>query len=173
MVNRKPDHYVYLYTAIIVLLLALVAVVTYLIYVLHKPKEKIIVKHIEKEYIPVESDPVKTSTVLPNKLPEYNNPDYQQVGILTANESDKEPIVLPLFAKKIRNNRDRWNYYTATDKNNMMRLPITYQNMNCDDNIGCREINDGDTLGIEIYKGRIFTATIYKTQSPQYFADVY
>lgn len=117
--------------------------------------------------------PKEDIPVYPKRLPQYQNADYQQIGILTANETDKEPIVLPLFAKKVRNNRERWQYYTATDKNNMMRLPITHQNMKCDEDIGCKEIYDGDKLSIEIYQGRIFTATIYKTEAPQYFADVY
>jgi hypothetical protein len=111
--------------------------------------------------------------VYPKKMPQYDNNEYQQIGILTANEMDKEPIILPLFAKKVRNNKDRWQYYTATDKNNMMRLPISHQNMKCDEDIGCKEIYDGDKLYIEIYQGRIFTATIYKTEAPKYFADAY
>ncbi len=111
--------------------------------------------------------------VYPKQLPQYESTSYQQIGILTAEEVDKEPIILPLFAKKLRNNRDRWQYYTATDKNNMMRLPIVHQNMKCDDEIGCREIYDGDKLSIAIYQGRVFTATIYKNDVPQYFADVY
>jgi hypothetical protein len=111
--------------------------------------------------------------VYPKKMPQYENNEYQQIGILTANEMDKEPIILPLFAKKVRNNKERWQYYTATDKNNMMRLPIVHQNMKCDEDIGCKEIYDGDKLYIEIYQGRIFTATIYKTDAPKYFADAY
>ena len=111
--------------------------------------------------------------IYPKELPQYdrNVSEYQHIGLLTANEDDKEPIVLPLFARKVINNRDRWQYYTATDKNNMMRLPLVYQNMNCDEDIGCREIYDGDKVTIEIYRGRIFTATIYKTDTPKYFAD--
>lgn len=168
----KNKSIAYLYSIIIFLLILLLLFIGYFIYILMTPNEKIIIKTIEKEYI-TPNNKQENTIVYPDKLPDYNNHDYQQIGILTANESDKEPIVLPLFAKKIRNNRDRWNYYTATDKNNMMRLPIKHQNMDCDDNIGCREINDGDTLNIDIYQGRIFTATIYKKQSPQYFADIY
>lgn len=111
--------------------------------------------------------------VYPNKLPQYDNKEYQQVGILTANETDKEPIVLPLFARKLRNNKERWQYYTATDKNNMMRLPIRHDNAKCEDDIGCKEIYDGDSIFIEIYQGRTFTATIYKVDAPRYFAEDY
>ena len=55
----------------------------------------------------------------------------------------------------------------------MIRLPIKFDNMNCEDDIGCREIYNGDKISIEIYKGRAFTATIYKVDAPKYFADKY
>lgn len=111
--------------------------------------------------------------VYPKELPSYdNNREYQQVGILTSND-DNEPIILPLFSKRANNHRDRWNYYTTTDKNTMLRLPISHDNMKCDDDIGCNEIYDGNTLYIEMYKGKTFTATIYKKQTLSYFADRY
>ncbi len=111
--------------------------------------------------------------VYPKDLPSYdNNREYQQVGILTSNDAS-EPIILPLFSKVANNHRDRWNYYTTTDKNTMLRLPISHENMKCDDDLGCKEIYDGNTLYIEMYKGKTFTATIYKKQTPSYFADRY
>ena len=111
--------------------------------------------------------------VYPKELPSYdNNREYQQVGILTSNDNN-EPIILPLFSKRANNHRDRWNYYTTTDKNTMLRLPISHDNMKCDDDIGCNEIYDGNTLYIEMYKGKTFTATIYKKQTLSYFADKY
>jgi len=111
--------------------------------------------------------------VYPKDLPSYdNNREYQQIGILTSNDAS-EPIILPLFSKRANNHRDRWNYYTTTDKNTMLRLPISHDNMKCDDDIGCKEIYDGNTLYIEMYKGKTFTATIYKKQTPSYFADRY
>jgi hypothetical protein len=115
--------------------------------------------------------------VYPKNLPQYSSPnrplDYQQVGILTSNETDKEPIVLPLYGRKLYNRSDRWQYYTATDKNNMMRIPLSFGNRPCEDDVGCNEINNGDTLTIDIYSGRTFTATVYRTDAPHYFADVY
>lgn len=96
---------------------------------------------------------------------------YTQIGILTSNETDKEPIVLPLFGRKIRS--DRWQYYTATDKTNMLRIPLRFGNRDCEDVIGCDEIYTGDKLFVEVYQGREFTATIYKVNPPQYFASPY
>lgn len=111
--------------------------------------------------------------IYPKELPKYNNSEYQQVGILSANETDKEPIVLPLFGKKIYGRNDRFNYYTATDKNNMMRIPIKFENKDCEDSIGCNQIYDKDTLTIDIYQDKTFTATIYKNDVPKYFASPY
>ena len=149
-------------------------VTNFKVYVIMNKKNEI--HHIYSEKINISNNKPTTDInkdipVYPKQLPQYDAKEYQQIGILSANEEDKEPIVLPLFAKKSRNNRDRWQYYTATDKNNMMRLPIVHQNMKCDNDIGCREIYDGDKVTIEIYRGRIFTATIYKTNTPKYFAD--
>ena len=118
------------------------------------------------------------SPVYPSHLPKYSNPqqplDYQQIGVLTSHETEKEPIVLPLYGRKIYGRSDRWQYYTATDKNNMMRLPLEFENRDCEDeNTGCKEIYSGDKLEVEIYKDREFTATIYKTEAPRYFAEPY
>ena len=109
----------------------------------------------------------------PSTLPKYNQPEYQQVGILTSSETDKEPIVLPLFGRKLYNRSDRWQYYTATDKNNLMRIPLSYENQDCEDDIGCKEIYSGDKLSVSIYQDRVFTATVYKTQAPRYFSSAY
>ena len=136
-----------------------------------KPSEKVII--IKEQQTPNLPEQQKMPPVYPNKLPSYNNTEYQQIGILTSDETDKDPLVLPLFSRKIGNRSDRYNYYTATDKNNMMRLPITKDNNNCEDDIGCRELYNGDKINIEIYKGRLFTVTIYKVDAPRYFAERY
>ena len=52
--------------------------------------------------------------------------NYNQVGILTR-ITGKETI-LPLMGRKLFRNRDKWNYYTMNDKNNMIKLPISFKN---------------------------------------------
>ncbi len=172
--SNQSNH---LYYILIILCLIIIIMLGFLIYFIMNKKNQIYNVDNQKKYIDKQTIVIEKQKddipVYPKNLPQYDNKQYQQIGILTANEDDKEPIILPLFAKKLKNNRDRWQYYTATDKNNMMRLPIVHDNMKCDDDIGCKEIYDGDKLYIEIYKGRVFTATIYKIESPNYFADVY
>lgn len=125
----------------------------------------------QKEVVIVKSPPPQEVIVERIPPPRTVSVNYQQIGILTSDQSDKEPIVLPLFGRKIRS--DRWQYYTATDKTNMLRLPLRVNNRDCEDTIGCDEIYTGDELFVEIYQGRIFTATIYKIDAPQYFASPY
>ena len=180
MVLKKNFNITYILYLVIFVLLVLLLIVSTLFYYAYNniKKQDIIVvdKNVKIDSCPsCPSCPKVDSSIpiYPKELPSYdNNHEYQQVGILTSND-DNEPIILPLLSKRANNHRDRWNYYTTTDKNTMLRLPISYNNMKCDDDIGCNEIYDGNTLNIEMYKGKTFTATIYKKQTPLYFADKY
>lgn len=161
-----------------VFLVILITLVVFLIYiVMKKDTVKPATNVVQERIVYVNKEQPETQKqdipVYPKELPSYNNKDYQQIGILSANETDKEPIVLPIFARKLQNHSDRWQYYTATDKNNMIRLPVKHENKNCEDDLGCREIYDGDTINIDTYRDRVFTVTIYKKNVPQYFADRY
>jgi len=179
--NMNNTHILYFVIFVLAILLLIVSTLLYYAKGTNSNKKEIII--IDKN-VKVESCPSCPSCptcpkidnsipIYPKELPSYdNNREYQQVGILTSND-DKEPIILPLFSKRANNHRDRWNYYTTTDKNTMLRLPISHDNMKCDDDIGCNEIYDGNTLYIEMYKGKTFIATIYKKQALLYFADKY
>jgi hypothetical protein len=185
MVFMKKLNSIYILYFVIFVLAVLLLIVSTLFYYeynnIKKHKQDIIIvdKNVKIDSCPscplCPSCPKVDSSIpiYPKELPSYDNKhEYQQVGILTSND-DNEPIILPLFSKRANNHRDRWNYYTTTDKNTMLRLPISYNNMKCDDDIGCNEIYDGNTLNIEMYKGKTFTATIYKKQTLSYFADKY
>lgn len=156
---------------IIILLFALLALLTSTKY---KDND---IQHTQSQQQPsvivVDNSKEDRLPVYPRKLPMYNSNDYQQIGILTAQETDKEPIILPLYGRNIQNRSDRWQYYTATDKNNMMRLPLYYQGRDCEDDVGCNELYTGDQINIDIYKDRVFTVTVYRKDAPRYFADRY
>ena len=177
MVFKKKfnsTHILYLVIFVLSVLLLIVSTLFYYAYNNINKQDIIIVdKNVKIDSCPLCPKVDSYIPIYPKELPSYdNNHEYQQVGILTSND-DNEPIILPLLSKRANNHRDRWNYYTTTDKNTMLRLPISYNNMKCDDDIGCNEIYDGNTLNIEMYKGKTFTATIYKKQTLLYFADKY
>lgn len=107
--------------------------------------------------------------VYPAAPPEYplrnsgTNREFQQMGVLVLNrkEKDPDPVLLPLFGRKLPT-RDRWEYYCASDKYHMMRLPVVYENRDCQDDVGCNEIYNGQAVMVPDYDQQEFTARIYK-----------
>ncbi len=91
--------------------------------------------------------------------------NYRQIGILTRlNGSD---TILPLMGRPLFVNRDKWNFYTMNDKNNMIKLPITFKSKSCTNEYGCDNIYNGDTVYVEGYNDA-FKATVYDNQILRY-----
>ena len=76
-------------------------------------------------------------------------------------------MILPLMGKPLFTNRDKWNYYTMTDKNNMIKLPITYKGKSCTNEYGSDKIYNGDTVYVEGYNDA-FKCTIYDNDVMRY-----
>lgn len=91
----------------------------------------------------------------------------QQVGILTAeggSSSSAAPdrTILPLYGRELDSRRSRWNYYTRTDGNNPVQVPVRVGNRVCDDDTnGCNEVYSDDAVHVPVL-GRSFKATIYR-----------
>lgn len=104
--------------------------------------------------------------VYPNKDPEYPlralsmTAEFQQVGILKSTDGS-EPIALPLFGRRLPNRPDRWEYYTATDKQNMLRVPVVFENRDCLEEVGCNEVYKGDKMEVPVYN-KMFEVQLYK-----------
>ena len=101
---------------------------------------------------------------------------YQQIGVLAApggtdNSATPNRTLLPLFGRRAASNRDRWNYYTRSDGMNPIQVPIRNRNRPCDDDNGCNEIFDGDSVSAPLL-GQAYTATIYRTSTPRYLPGV-
>ena len=97
---------------------------------------------------------------------------FQQIGVLTTaggTETSATPTrtILPLFGRAVDSGRNRWNYYTRTDGMNPVQVPVQFKRRNCDDDTGCDEILDGDSVGVPIM-GQAFTASIYRYATPRY-----
>jgi len=101
---------------------------------------------------------------------------YQQIGVLAApggtdNSATPNRTLLPLFGRRAASNRDRWNYYTRSDGMNPIQVPIRNRNRPCDDDNGCNEIFDGDSVSAPLL-GAAYTATIYRTSTPRYLPGI-
>jgi hypothetical protein len=93
---------------------------------------------------------------------------YRQVGILTS-VNGKEQI-LALMGRPLITNRDNWQYYTMSEKNNI-KLPVSVKGKSCMNEYGCDKIYDGDSVYVEGYSN-IFRATIYDNDVMRYLPFV-
>ena len=107
--------------------------------------------------------------------------DYQQVGMLykeAVNNDDSKPgnnndsSILPLFGKPLYRGSSNWLYYSTSDKLSSVKIPLSYENKDCTDDQGCRELNDGDSITVPSYNG-IFKVKMYKFDKPRYIPYVY
>jgi len=94
------------------------------------------------------------------------NTNYRQVGLLT--RINGKETILPLMGRPLQKNRDKWQFYTMSDKNNSVKLPISFKKKSCTSEYGCDNIYNGDTVYVEGYKDA-FQATIYDNAVMEYF----
>jgi hypothetical protein len=103
---------------------------------------------------------------IPINIPTQSvNSNYRQLGILT--RVNRDDTILPLMGRPLIVNRDKWNYYTMNDKNNMIKLPISFKNKSCTSEIGCDSVYNGDTVYVEGYSD-LFRVTLYDNASMEY-----
>ena len=94
------------------------------------------------------------------------NTNYRQVGLLT--RINGKETILPLMGRPLQKNRDKWQFYTMSDKNTSVKLPISFKKKSCTGEYGCDNIYNGDTVFVEGYKDA-FQATIYDNAVMEYF----
>lgn len=90
---------------------------------------------------------------------------YKQVGVLT--RINGKETILPLMGRPLHVNHSKWQYYTMTDKNNAIKLPISYNGKSCTSEYGCNDMYNGDTVYVEGYKDA-FKVTMYENDAPRY-----
>jgi hypothetical protein len=90
---------------------------------------------------------------------------YRQVGILTRLQGGE--MILPLMGRPLITNRDKWNFYTMSDRNNMVKLPVTNKGRSCTNEYGCDNLYNGDSVFVEGYNDA-FKVTMYDNQIMRY-----
>lgn len=96
---------------------------------------------------------------------------YRQVGILTPTIKTKKENILALMGRPLFVNRDKWQYYTMSDQNNSVKLPISKNGRSCTNEYGCDKLYNGDTVYIEGYNN-VFRVTIYDNDVIKYIPFV-
>lgn len=80
---------------------------------------------------------------LPFNIPTQGIPEsYQSLGIVKTDDGK----LLPLYGRRSISSRDRYNYYTRTDTYNPMPIPVNIGGRDCQDQVGCPELFNGDKV---------------------------
>ncbi len=85
---------------------------------------------------------------------------YQVMGVLKGDDGKMQP----LYGRRTAGSSDRYNYYTRTDTYNPVPMPLHYKRRDCQDDVGCEEVMDGDELRVGP-TGEKVKATLYKMSS--------
>ena len=122
-----------------------------------QPQEPILINQVQVPPRPVE--------------PEFRQPPYrnykprrfQQVGLLTSTNE-----TLPLYGKASEIYNNRWNYYTSTPGQQIYSLPVTVNNRDCTEDIGCEELYDNQSVSVYSKPGVTFNSKIYRIDQHPY-----
>ena len=120
-----------------ILLIALVILASVIVYQIRNP---IVVN--KQVRVPV-GVPVEVPVQIPMErefrkppIKEYKPGYVQQMGLLVGPDEE----TLPLYGKEVRGRRDQYHYYTTTPGEQIYPLPVTLNNRDCMDDIGCQEL---------------------------------
>ena len=106
------------------------------------------------------------SSRMPINIPTQSfDTNYRQIGILT--KIGQGETILPLMGRPLITNRDKWNFYTISDSNNAVKLPVNSKGKKCMNYLGCDDLYTGDIVHVEGYNDK-FKVTTYENDMPKY-----
>lgn len=91
--------------------------------------------------------------------------NYRQMGLLKRMNGPE--MLLPLIGRPLFVARDKWQYYTMSDKNNAIKLPVSFKSKSCTNEYGCDEISNGDTVYVDGIDAA-FQVTLYDNAVMKY-----
>lgn len=93
--------------------------------------------------------------------------NYRQVGILTPMKKKHLEKILPLMGRPLFTRRDLWQYYSMSDSNNSVKLPIIVNGKSATNEYGVNQIYNGTKVFVEGYN-EPFKVTIYDNDVIKY-----
>ena len=142
-------------TLAITVVVILVGIIAYMISL--KPIEKIV--QVPVPY-PTEVFVQREPEFRKPPIKEYKPGHVQQMGVLLGEDGD----TLPLYGKEVRGRRDRYHYYTSTPGEQIYSLPITHENRDCMDDLGCQELYGQESVNV-LGKTAPYEAKLYRTDN--------
>jgi len=113
------------------------------------------------EFIPTGSVPINVSTNI--GAVETN---YRQLGILTPLNGTSKDNILPLMGRLLFTSRQKYQYYTTSNQQNNIKLPVSVKGRSGTNEYGVDEVFNGDTVYIEginePYKVTVYDNSVIK-----------
>lgn len=139
---------------------------------IHTPN---IIHHPSNIFLNPHAPPLKNNMYHPNNSSDIRgipvniptqglNTTFSQIGVL--NRINGKETILPLMGKNLIANRNKFQYYTMSDKNSV-KLPIIHKNKSSMNEYGVDELYSGDTIYVQGYNDT-FKVTIYENNNIQY-----
>jgi hypothetical protein len=94
---------------------------------------------------------------------QYKPKNFQQMGLLLGEGGD----ILPLYGRESRGYRDRYQYYSGSPGDQVYSLPLTHQDRECTEDIGCQEFYGGEKVSVTGKSGD-YTVKLYETEQLYY-----
>lgn len=91
---------------------------------------------------------------VPMNIPTQRMDTFTKIGHLFSGTN-----IMPLYGRQIHTGSHMWNYYTVSDGSIPVKLSFINDKRSCDDEYGCRELNDDDTVHIQEY-GKNFRVSL-------------
>jgi hypothetical protein len=102
------------------------------------------------------------------RIPTRGIPEtYQSMGVITMEDGQ----VLPLYGRRTASRSDRFQYYTRTDTFNPVQLPVRHKRRDCQEDVGCEELFNGESISVSA-TGQRGTVTIYRFDGPTYVPGI-
>lgn len=99
------------------------------------------------------------------------NTSFRQLGILTPVSQTTKDNILPLMGRPLFTSRSKFQYYTISNQNNQVKLPVSVKGKSGLEEYGVDEVFDGDTVYVEGYED-IFKVTKYDNGTMRYLPFV-
>ena len=78
---------------------------------------------------------------------------------------------MSLMGRPLFTNRDKWQYYTISNQNNNVKLPVSRSGKSCTNEYGCDKLYNGDTVYID-GSNEVCRVTVYDNNTIQYLPFV-
>lgn len=114
--------------------------------------------------------PIYPPNVMPINVP--TNPGavdtpYRQVGILTPAHGSSRDNILPLIGRPVMVSRDKWQYYTMSNQNNSIKLPLVVKGRSATDEYGVDKLYDKDHV-LVLGQNERYVVTVYDNDTIRY-----